>query len=198
MVPPQLRTERFVLRKFKRSDASALAQAVRGSLPELKVWLPWANRPYRGAQARSFIRESKKSWRENNAYDFTIRHPDAPGQHLGNVSIWRVSSLARSGEIGYWIRSDMTGQGVGTEVTARLLKLGFEELRLNKVMLRIGVGNHPSVRIAYKLGFREEGIMRQELLLNGSWIDHILFSILASEWEPGQPIPADQEWSGSA
>ncbi len=182
MVPERISTERFELRRFGRRDADALTAAVRGSLPELQRWLPWAHSGYDRDEALGYVRDSTQSWREGRAFDFAIRSAEKPSGHLGNVSIWQVSRMGRTGEIGYWVRSDRTGQGVATEVTAAMLKVGFDRLGFHKVNLRIALGNRGSERVAEKLGFTREGVLREELLIQGKWVDHTLYSLLEHEW----------------
>ena len=92
-----------------------------------------------------------------------------------------MSRLGRTGEIGYWIRSDETGSGVATEATEALIEAGFEHLRLHKLTLRIAKGNRGSERIAEKLGFTREGVLREELRIRGVWVDHTLYSLLEHE-----------------
>jgi ribosomal-protein-serine acetyltransferase len=190
MLPERVPTRRFVLRRFNRRDADALTAAVRASLPELQLWLPWAHAGYDRDDAAAYVRDSVASWREGRAYDFAIRPHDDPELHLGNVSIWHVSRLGRSAEIGYWVRSDQTGQGVGTEVTAALVQAGFERMGLHKVILRIAVGNESSERIADKLGFTREGVLREELMIRGAWVDHTIYSLLEHEWRTTRPLDA--------
>lgn len=114
----------------------------------------------------------------------------ANGVHLGNVSIWPVSRLGRSGEIGYWVRTAATSRGIATEVTERLMQVGFETLGFHKIILRIAVGNEPSMQVAEKLGFVREGVLREEVRIQGRWVDHILFSVLVSEYEHRSALPA--------
>lgn len=183
MIPVRLVTERFVLRKLSRQDIQPIADAVAVSLPELQRWLPWAHSSYGREDAVIFVRDSQQSWKEARAFDFAIKDPQIPDVHIGNASIWQVSKLGRVGEVGYWVRSDWTSRGVATEATARLLEVGFGELGFHKINLRIAVGNIASDRIAEKLGFTEEGVLREELKLQGRWVDHTLYSLLESEWE---------------
>ena len=91
---------------------------------------------------------------------------------LGNVSVWFTSRANQVGEIGYWIRTGETDKGVCTEVTARILQIAFEELRLHRVTLRIALGNRGSERVAEKLGFLQEGTLREDVKVGGRWLDH--------------------------
>ncbi len=150
--PERLSTARFTLRPFRRRDVEALEEAVRACLPDLHEWLPWAHLGYGREDAANYIRESGRSWKEERAFDFSIRRPEEPGRHLGNISIWFVSRPFRTGEIGYWVRSDETGKGIATEVTARMVKLGFEGLGMHRIVLRIAVGNRASERVRREAG----------------------------------------------
>jgi ribosomal-protein-serine acetyltransferase len=180
--PDRIYTERFLLRRFARKDADAILAAVEASLPDLTQWLPWAHEHYTKDEAIAYVRDSMQSWKEGRAYDFAIRSPNDPGSHLGNMSVWHVSRLGKVGEIGYWVRSDATSKGIATETAAAMLDLGFTKLGMHKITLRIAVGNDASDRVAQKLGFTREGILREELKVNGRWLDHTLYSMLEQEF----------------
>lgn len=175
-------TERFVLRPFRRRDIDPLFRAVNASKPQLAEFLPWAATPYTRARAASFVKESIQSWRETRAYDLAIRRPDAPGRHIGNVSVWHLSRPSRTGEIGYWVRTDETGLGIATEVSRAALRIGFQELGMHKVALRIALGNLASERIAVKLGFVREGVLREEIKVGDRWMDHSVWGLLEREF----------------
>jgi len=182
MPPFRIETERLILRRFTRRDVGSVTEAVQNSLSDLNEWLPWAHPGYRKEDAVTYIKDSGEAWKEGRAYDFAIRRKGDARRHLGNISIWPVSRLTRTGEIGYWIRSDATAQGLATEATAALVRVGFDDLGYHKITLRIAVGNRPSERVAEKLGFSREGVLREELLIRGQWIDHTLFSLLEREY----------------
>lgn len=182
MPRPQIESERLLLRRFTRRDAGALDEAIRASLADLNQWLPWARMDYTSGDTTAFIRESIQAWREDRAWDYSIRRRDDPGRHIGNVSIWTSSRLGKIGEIGYWVRSDETSKGICTEAVGMLLEEAYGPLGYHKVVLRIAVGNNPSDRVAEKLGFTKEGLLREELLIRGNWVDHSLWSLLDREF----------------
>ncbi len=174
-------TPRLILRPFRRRDVGPMHDAVRASLPELQTWLPWAL-GYERSVAHRFVRDSASAWNDGRAFDFAIRLPEEPDFHVGNISIWPTSTPNRIGEIGYWIRSDLTGEGLGTEATARAIEIGFAELQYHKIVLRIAVGNERSDRIAKRLGLTYEGVLRDEVKVGAAWLDHTVWSILEDEW----------------
>jgi ribosomal-protein-serine acetyltransferase len=176
-------SHRFMLRPFRRRDADEMTEAVQASEMELNEWLPWAHLGYSKSDATNYIRDSIKSWREERAYDFAIRHLEHLDRHIGNISVWFISRSFKTGEIGYWIRTDETTRGVATEVGARALQIAFEELKMHRVILRIAVGNRASERVAEKLGFYREGILREEIKVRGEWLDHSVWGLLEHEYK---------------
>jgi ribosomal-protein-serine acetyltransferase len=181
MPPERLTTTNLTLRRFGRRDVDALLEGVEISLPQLNEWLPWAHPEYGRGDAATFVRDTLEAWKAGRAYDYAIRRTEAPKRHLGNISIWPVSRMTGTGEIGYWVRSDESAKGVATEATGALVRVGFEELAFHRLTLRIAVGNRASERVAEKLGFTREGVLREELLIRGRWTDHTLFALLEHE-----------------
>jgi RimJ/RimL family protein N-acetyltransferase len=186
-------TPRLLLRPFRRRDVSPVHEAVRASLPELAEYLPWAVKYQRSVTAQ-FVKDSIGAWASGRAFDFAIRLIDEPDRHLGNVSIWFTSRANRVGEVGYWIRSDSTSKGMGTEATARILQVAFEELRMHRVTTRIAVGNVASERIMQKLGFLKEGTLRDEVKVGERWLDHTVWGILDKEWRLERRRYATEAW----
>ena len=156
-------------------------EAVRASLPDLAEFLPWAVNYQRSVTAQ-FVKDSIGAWASGRAFDFAIRAQNDEDRHLGNVSVWFTSRANSVGEVGYWIRSDATGQGVGTEATALALQIAFEELHMHRVTARIASGNVPSERIVQKLGFLKEGTLRDEVKVGTKWLDHSVWGLLDREW----------------
>lgn len=190
-------TPRLELRPFKRRDLEALIEAIGGSLPELNEWLPWAHLDYGRRDALVFLRDSVSAWGEGRAFDFTIRYRDDPSRHLGNVSVWFTSRQSRVGEVGYWIRSEEASRGIATEAAARVLEVAFDELNMHRVILRIAVGNSSSERVAEKLGFTREGLLREELQVRGRWLDHSVWGLLVDEYRRLRQEYAAAGWVAS-
>lgn len=174
-------TGRLQLRRFSRRDSSALNEAIRVSLADLNQWLPWARTDYESGDAGAFIRDSLQAWKEARAWDYTIRFKNDPNRHIGNISMWTVSKSGKIAEIGYWIRSDETSKGICTEAADALIGEAFGSMGFHKVIMRIAVGNDASHRVAEKLGFTRDGVLREELLIRGNWVDHTLWSMLERE-----------------
>jgi RimJ/RimL family protein N-acetyltransferase len=84
------------------------------------------------------------------------------------------------GEKAYW------GQGYGTEATALLVKHAFETMNLNRVWLHVHEYNQRGMRVYEKVGFKREGVLRQENFREGRYWDTITMAILREEWQARQ------------
>lgn len=168
-------------------------EAVRASLPELSQYLPWAVN-YQRSVTSQFVKDSIGAWATGRAFDFAIRMLGEEDTHVGNISLWFVSRANAVGEIGYWIRSDMTGKGIGTEATARILQVAFEELEMHRVTARIAIGNTGSERVVQKLGFLKEGTLRDEVKVGAQWLDHSVWGLLDREWRYERRRYQDEAW----
>ncbi len=108
------------------------------------------------------------------------------GKYLGNAGIHKIWWPARNGRLGLVI-GDKTGhgRGWGTEAMGLLIARAFEELGLHKVWLMRFADNQRMGRIADKLGFVPEGVLRDEYFHNGRYYDMMRHSLLEHEWRQG-------------
>jgi RimJ/RimL family protein N-acetyltransferase len=106
----------------------------------------------------------------------------AIGELVGEVMLLWVSETDRCGEVGYVLDPRHGGHGYATEAVAALLRLGFEDLGLHRVIARIDARNEPSFRLARRLGMREEGRFVESVWKHDEWADLVTFAILEHEW----------------
>ena len=91
----------------------------------------------------------------------------------------------RSANIGYWVDEDCAGRGVIPTAVALAVDHCFGVCGLHRVEVCIRPENLPSRRVAEKLGFREEGIRRAYLHIDGGWRDHATYALTADEVPEG-------------
>jgi ribosomal-protein-alanine N-acetyltransferase len=85
------------------------------------------------------------------------------------------------GGLGYDLARDYWRQGIMTEALSAILQFGFEKLGLNRVEALVMLENTASVRLLRKLGFQEEGILREYAFFKGQFHDLRSFSILKND-----------------
>jgi len=111
-----------------------------------------------------------------------VNTPDG-WQLIGNSGFHHVDWKNRSAEVGIFIGDkDYWNQGYGSEAMHLLLKVGFDRLNLNRIYLQVFDSNPRAVRAYEKVGFVHEGRLRQDIFLNGNYVDVLMMSVLRSEW----------------
>lgn len=111
---------------------------------------------------------------------------DTAWVHVGGCGLFDFDDRARSAELGIAIgEKRFWDQGVGTEALRALIDFGFNTLNLRRIMLRVYDFNPRAIHVYEKLGFVEEGRLRQSTYHDGEYRDTILMSILKSE-NPGR------------
>ena len=113
----------------------------------------------------------------------------ATGRLVGDVVLMFHSLEHRGGELGYVFHPDVRGRGYAAEACAAVLRLGFEELGLHRVVARVDARNTASARLAARLGLRQEAHLVDNAWFKGGWSDELVLALLAREW-PASPAAA--------
>jgi RimJ/RimL family protein N-acetyltransferase len=160
-VPILLRTERLLLRPWQPADASGLHPVLEANREHLGPWIPArvadpAPPPELATRLAGFAADfqAAREWR------YGLFAPDEE-RVLGEVGLYPRAAAGRVPfasadhvEIGYWLRSDCTGQGLATEATRAALAVAAALPRLTHVEIRCDARNGPSAAIPRRLGFR--------------------------------------------
>lgn len=162
-----------------------LKEAVDSSLDHLRPWMPWVqHEPQPLEQKIELLRTFRGNFDLGVDFVYGVFERDESRQ-LGGAGLHRRGGDA-SLEIGYWIRVDAIGRGLGTEVTAVLTRVGFEKCGVVRIDVQVDPANERSLRIPRKLGFVEEGVLRRRLEPfepGGERRDSTMFTMLAEELE---------------
>ena len=92
-----------------------------------------------------------------------------------------VGGALRGTSIGYWISQRAAGRGIVPTAVALVVDHCFSQLGLHRVEINIRPENSASLRVVAKLGFRDEGVRRRYLHIDGDWRDHRTFALLTEE-----------------
>lgn len=150
-------TERLTLVPLSTALTNGMWAASDASLPDLRPWMAWAHTAS-PEETVKFAARAEAQWVAGTAFHFAIV---LDGEVIGGVGVEVRGPLDRLGELGYWVRTDRCGQGYATEASSSVVEFGFEEAGLHRLELRAGVDNRASQRVAEKLGFQQEGRLRQ-------------------------------------
>ncbi|CEG58525.1 GNAT family N-acetyltransferase [Legionella fallonii] len=157
---PVIETERLILRTPTLGDERPLNQAINDSLPELQRWMPWASEPSLEPTIQ-FVREGIESWRNEQQRDFPMVVIHKESQEIIGASGYndRSNPNVPFFEVGYWLATKYTGQGLATEMVRALTHFAFEHLQAVRVQIVTQVENTRSRRVAERCGFKLEAIM---------------------------------------
>lgn len=98
--------------------------------------------------------------------------------HIGNIKLGNINWIHRHAELGILIgEKKFWGKGHGTEACKLVVDYAFAQLNLHKVWLAVFSDNPGAYNIYHKMGFREEGRLREHVFTEGKYVDKILMSI---------------------
>ncbi len=166
-VPERIETGRLIIRVARGDDAVALNAAVRESLADLGVYMPWAQTAPSLAQSSADCRrmQAKFLLREDLAMLMFERRADGgEGAFIGGAGLHRISWIVRRFELGYWCRSSRQGRGYVTEAARAMTRFAFEQLKARRVEVRMDDTNERSWKVAQRAGFTFEGVLRSDAL----------------------------------
>jgi [ribosomal protein S5]-alanine N-acetyltransferase len=180
---PVLSTARLRLRPVTSTDAEALF-ALHASAVVLRFWdsPPW-DEPGR---AERFI-ASCREMAENGSGIRPVIERASDGAFIGWCSVTRWNPVYRSATLSYVLDDGAWGHGYATEAVGALLQWAFDVLDLNRVQAETDTRNTASARVLEKLGFRREGTLREDCVVNGEVSDSWVFGLLRSEWRAPSP-----------
>lgn len=166
------------MRLLDEPDAAELFRLIDRHRGYLRQWLPWVNATTSAEHVLAFIRSTKAQHQVGNGLVMAIV---VDGRIGGTIGLHYVRRDTLTTEIGYWLAPEHQGRGIMTACVRRLTQYCFDELDLNRVEIRCYVENRRSRRIPERLGFVQEGILRQSSMLNGKLVDQAVYAMLAGE-----------------
>ncbi|WP_336785595.1 GNAT family N-acetyltransferase [Paenibacillus sp. MMO-177] len=97
---------------------------------------------------------------------------------IGRIALTSVSrGVFQNAYMGYFIDQEHNGRGYATAAVTAVVRKAFDELQLHRIQAGVMPVNARSLRVLEKAGFRQEGLARRYLKINGQWEDHLLFAI---------------------
>jgi [ribosomal protein S5]-alanine N-acetyltransferase len=179
MVIDALSTPSLIIRDVRASDAAAF----HAYMQHEDYWrdLPMDS-PSTASVARMVDRWLEDQTKQPRSSFVMAATDKVTGKVVGEAIFHIRSQRWQQGEIGWGISSNRAGHGLGTEIGHAMLRLAFGKFHLHRVYAQCRVENRASRRIMEKLGMREEGILRENVLARGTWWSSVQCSILTSEY----------------
>jgi ribosomal-protein-serine acetyltransferase len=165
------------IRTYTPDDAEEVYRLVEANRDRLEAWMPWTESTRSTADTLDFIQRSLASEHDLEANGIWV-----DGRAAGTIGL-RVNLLVNGGELGYWIGAEFEGRGLVTRACRLFIDHAFGELGLHRISLHAGVENRRSRAVAERLGFREEGVIRDgDRVGGGRYVDLVAYGLLEDEW----------------
>jgi RimJ/RimL family protein N-acetyltransferase len=172
----QFETERLIIRSPLWGDGAMVNAAIRESIEELRPWMPWAQQIPTVEQSEENVRHARIKFLERADMRLHIFHK-ATGEFIGASGLHRIDWVVKKFEIGYWIRTSQSGKGLMTEAVEGVTNFAINQLFANRLEIRCDANNIRSMRIAERLGFILEGILRSDTIsVTGNLRDTMVFA----------------------
>lgn len=172
--------EELSLKLVEVRDSERIFELTDASRDYLKEWLPWLDYTKTVEDSRDFIRMSRKNYADNKTLNTAIVYQD---EIVGMAGFNELGWVNKTAKIGYWLGQEYQGHGIMTRVAEALTDISFGHFGMNRTEIRVATGNVKSRGIPERLGYTEEGTLRQVEWLYDHYVDHVVYGMLASEWK---------------
>jgi RimJ/RimL family protein N-acetyltransferase len=166
LLPETLSADGLELRSWNPTFVDAMLIAVDESLPELQLWMDWAQAAPTGETLRQVLVQGEEDFNADRNWDYTI-FEKLSGDLVGGVGLHRTEDPS-SFEIGYWVHTHRTRRGYATIATCALVEAAFRYLSdASQIVIRMDVANLASASVPPKLGFSLVKQEDREILAKG-------------------------------
>jgi ribosomal-protein-serine acetyltransferase len=169
----------ILLKRLRPAYADLIFALIQQNRRYLKKWLPWLDKNTKPLDTLNFIESAEKSFQNNHNPNYAIFEAD---QLVGVCGMHDIDWMHKRVSIGWWLSEKAQGRGIMTIAAKELVRQAFEDLDLNKVEIQCATENNKSWAIPERLGFKLDGIRRENEWLYDHFVDHKLYSMLKREY----------------
>ena len=174
-----IETDRLIIRDFTFDDLETVHSLVQD--PDIYKYQHWGPNSYE--DTKNYIKMCIDQQSETPRKSFELCITDkATGDFIGAIGIRIKSTSSKNADLGYWVRKDKWGNGIGTEATRGIIKFGFNDLKMNRIWATVSPENISSIRVLEKSGMKKEGLMRQDMFVRGEYRDSVLMAIILEDF----------------
>lgn len=170
----------LTLRQFEQRHQVELHNFFAANSGHLSMELDWLADPFTVGDVSLYIQAGLDRFAAGKGFRSGIWLDD---QLAGCISLHGVEWENKKASLGYWLGSSYTGRGIITRVCAAVITHSFMTLDLQRIEIQCAIDNFPSRKVADRLGFVQEGILRRSWLRQGQLVDQVVYSLLRHEWD---------------
>lgn len=174
---PEFESDRLLFRKIVLSDAKDLL-LIRSN-DDVMRFMDVIRFESIG-DAEKWIQTADESYNKETGINWGIveKHSDI---FIGYFGFWRMIPEHCRAEIGYALKPDYWGKGFMYETINRMVRFGFDEIKLHSIEANVNPANEKSKRVLEKIGFKREAYFRENYLFDGKFLDSVIYSLLEKD-----------------
>ena len=172
-------TERTILRPITSSDnENVFAYRSDSETNKFQGWIP-----KNIEEVNDLISKNPETINIPDSWFQLVIIENATQELIGDIGLHFIDKENFQCEIGCTIRKENQGNGITTEVMRAIVNYLFNDLKKHRIVASIDPENINSIKLVERLGFRKEGHFKESLLIDGEWVDDLVYAILNYEWQ---------------
>lgn len=184
-LPSPLSTERLLIRPPEQGDAADIARFYQENEGHLGAFAPLRAENSKASHWEKHIPTMLHAYETDSSCSFFLFSNGAPEIVIGFVNYFLIiRGSFQSCVLGYALAAGMEGKGLMREALSRTNQFMFSEKNLHRIEANYHPRNLRSGRLLRGLGFREEGLAEQYLIIRGRWEPHWRCSLTYPHWQP--------------
>ena len=172
--------ERLKLKILEEREAGQLFKLVDSNRKYLAEFLPFVEHTKRVEDSKHFIHSALQQFIDGNGFHCGIW---SDKKLIGVIGLHYLDLVNKRTSIGYYLAEDFQKKGIMTRCTKALIQYVYEEYDINRIEIRMSTKNKKSRAIPVRLGFTQEGILRNNERLQGEFSDSYVYSLLREEYD---------------
>lgn len=176
---PQLESERLIFRAFDLKDALDI-QLIRSDDKVMNYMDSEYHKTIKDSE--NFILKNCDRYKNKSGIFWAIIEK-TENKFIGDFAFWNIIRENHRAEIGYTLKPDFWSKGYMTETLTRLIKFGFNDLKLHSFEAEINPKNTHSEKALVKIGFKKEAYFKENRYFNGQYLDSEIYSLLETDFK---------------
>ena len=174
----KLETERLIIRPIAFEDKNAVFEYRSDS--ETNKYQGWI--PKTIDDVETFIGNTSTQINEPETWFQLVIIEKETQKIIGDLGIHFIDSDNKQAEIGCTLNKDFQNIGYATESVRSVINYLFVDLNKHRITTSIDPENKSSIRLVERIGFRKEAHFIESLLINGKWVDDLIYALLEKDW----------------
>jgi RimJ/RimL family protein N-acetyltransferase len=176
---PVIVTKNLEIRILSSQDRNSLQEAADcRDIADTMISVPY---PFTEVVAENWIKRAEEEFDSQKGYHFGIFERNT-GKLTGYITLRELEREHSQVEFSFWIAKPEWGKGYATEACRAVVDFGFQSLGINRIYAFHMVRNPASGRVLEKLGFVEEGLLRECVIKWDKFEDVVIRAMLKRDW----------------